>query len=400
MKVEDRLTRARIQIQRKNPFFAYLSLFLKFVEREDVGTCAIDIDGNFYYNTKFLDKLGDNEVEGVVIHEIGHLAFLHLLRLGSREMFVWNIACDCVVNVLATNNGFIMPKNSIIAINNTIELGKGIVLRDVNEKTAEELYDEIWKKLPKKSGQKGQSEEKGESIDKGRLDKHITREISDKEKSEKENEWKNRVEEAYVSSKMKGEVPLGVERLIGKLHESKINWKDMLYRHITQAIPYDFSYRKPNKKSISYGYYVPDVMKEKIEVVVCIDTSGSIGQEELNDFLSEIIGIAKAFRNRLSIRVLCHDIEVHTDYLVENGNIDKIKQVEIKGGGGTSHKPILDLLKNKYGNTKFAVFFTDMESDLQEIKLNDYPFAKLFVVSKQGNEECKLNGQSNTIKLG
>ena len=85
---------------------------------------------------------------------------------------------------------------------------------------------------------------------------------------------------------MIGKEPAGIERIIGKLHESKIDWKALLLRHIESSIPQDYTYARCSKKSISAGYYLPDTIKERIDVAVAIDCSGSIGRQELNDFIS------------------------------------------------------------------------------------------------------------------
>lgn len=395
LNIEDKLIRARIQIQRRNPFFAYLSLYLKFKEVKakelDGNGCGVDALGNFYYTTEFIDKLTDEELMGVVVHEILHLSFLHLLREGPRDHMGWNIACDIVVNEMLLNNNFRLPADGIIPENHCFEIGT-TKLTKLNEKLAEQVYDELPKQMKQK--QKG-------------FDLHIVgsglgkdnKPMSEEEKRQLTKDWLGKTEEAFVNSKMRGNVPVGMELLLGKLHENKVNWRSLLNRYITSYIPYDFTYAKPNKKSICSGFYMPDYFKEKIKVVVAVDTSGSIGQKELADFLSEIVGMARGLKDRLEMVLITHDTQIQNNLTIENGNISKILELQIKGGGGTSHEDVLNEIK-KIRDCKVAVFLTDGYSDLDNIKLNDYNFKKIFVISEGGSDEqIKDNKEVSIIKI-
>ena len=111
MNIKDRIIRARIRLQSKQPFFSYLSLFLKFREAKkgELPTYAgagVNIEGDLLYNKEWFEKLTDNLLLSVISHETCHLAFLHLNRLGSRDKVAWNFSCDLVINTLLKKNGF------------------------------------------------------------------------------------------------------------------------------------------------------------------------------------------------------------------------------------------------------------------------------------------------------
>lgn len=424
--VEDRLKRARIQIQRKNSFFAYLSLFLKLQKNEEIPSMGVDMWGNLHYNSNFVDGLTNDELEGVFIHEILHLALSHLTREGSRDHMLWNVAIDIVDNSLVLRNGFKLPKEGCIPNSADVFEQEGIIIANCSKKIAEEVYDELEKQIKKsmKGKQQGKNNSKGQGqspssgqgegdSDEGEgnsqggsgkgnkkkksqypemfpegFDKHMCESKHGKNSNkakEQEKFWDDKLREAVVVSKMKGDIPKGMERIIEKLHEETINWKSLLYNFITQQIPYNLTYARPNKKSVSIGEYMPDVLKEKIDVVIGIDTSGSIGREELTDFLSEIIGIARAFQQRINMRLITHEVDVNDDYEVRNGNIEKIKKLQIHGGGGTAHKPIFDYIKENVRDCKCAIFLTDGYSDIESINMTRYEFAKIFVISEDGS---------------
>jgi len=407
MNIEDKIKRARIQIQQRNSFFAYLSLYLKFKESKDLpdyAGCGVDIRGNFYYKEEFIKKLSDEELQGVIIHEILHLSLLHLLRLGTRQQLKFNVCADIVVNQLILDNNFKLPKDSILPQNNEVKVW-GQIIKDTNKKVAEEIYDELKESKQNKNG-KGNQNGQGtdENNQEGRFDKHFVGDengevLTENEKKAIQKEWNNRTEEALTISKMKGDLPRGIERIVGRLKESKINWKSLLNQFIIKQIPYDFTWNKPNKKSISVGTYMPDVLKEKISIVIGIDVSGSIGQEELTDFLSEIIGIARAYQERINMRLITHECSVVNDYEIRNGSIEKIKALEINGGGGTSHKEIFDFIKENERECKCAIFLTDGYSDCDEIEFNEYPFNKIFVISKGGTDN-QIKDKCKIISLG
>ena len=209
------------------------------------------------------------------------------------------------------------------------------------------------------------------------LDGHIIskgKEMTQSEKRELENKWKERMIEAHTIAKMKGNVPEGIERLIGKLFESRINWRTLLQRYIINQIPVDYSFTNPHKKSVSISTYLPEEVKEKIDLAVAIDLSGSIGGEEYSEFISEIIGIVRAFQENITMHFYSHDTDAYDGGLVENGNIEKIKSLQLKGGGGTSHKDVMKKIREELQDCKAVIFFTDCYSDLEDIKFEDYPY--------------------------
>lgn len=449
MEANEKLVKGRINIQFKNPFFAYLSLFLKFREdtkkelpKETLG-CGVNIKGDFLYNKDFINKLTIEEIEGVIIHELLHLALLHLTRRGDRDRIKWNIAVDVCVNQIIKDNNFSIPKGAIISDkNNKVILFGGTPfqqeIRDCNKKTAEEIYNEIiipefppnakigrigmatsgegknkseqgnvdnnkqderQQKVGKGKGN-GKEQKKQEQPEYQGFDYHFEAEdngeISDEQKREIENEWKSRIEEALAVSKLRGVVPAGMERLIDNLHKEKINWKALLYRYIINQIPYDYTWAKKSKKSMAVGSYLPSTTKEKIDIVTIIDVSGSIEQEELTDFLSEIIGIARAFKDRVNFRLLTHETSVNDDYIIENGNINKIMKLQIRGGGGTSFQGVVEYIKdikNKI-EPKCVVWLTDGYGD--KIPKQNYPI--IWVLSKKGSDEL-IKGKGEIIRL-
>jgi len=411
---EQRFKKAKIKLQSKNPFFSYLSLYLeekeaKKKELPDWAGMGVNIKGELFYSKKFVDKISDDELMSVLVHEILHLSLLHLLRLNNRNREGWNIACDLVVNHILEQNNFHLPKDCVKpkydyggkTSSYIFEIGKKIIQK-VEEKTAEQIYDELPKgfKIPSNRGYYivmggGDNNEKGKGTELKGFDEHILGEGLSKAQADKlKEEWENRISEAYINAKQRGDLPVGMERLIGKLHKEKIDWRTALRRFIVNEIPSDYSWCKPSKKSIACGYYLPDIVKEKVEIIIVIDTSGSVGQKELVDFLSEIIGMSKAYQDKIDMRLITCDCEIHEDLEVKNGNISKIKQLRGLGGGGTSFIRAIDYIKEKNYKPKCLVYLTDGYGD--EIKKQNYDI--IWVLSKNGSDEL-IKNKGKVIKL-
>lgn len=405
----ERISRARIQLQKQNSFWAYLSLFLKFKECKkgymEQDTMGIDTRGNVYYVKEFIDKLSDDELIGLITHEINHLVFLTQLRQGNRDPTGWNIASDLTINTILKNNNFKLPEGGVIPnSNNELNIGSKII-KDCNKKIAEEIYDELPKvKMKGVVFVVGNGKNKGKELGKA-IDVHLEgkgkggkgkdgKGLSPKEAKALEKEWKRRVQEAITVSKMKGDIPVGLERLCEKLHKEQIDWKSLLQNFITNQIPYDYSYNYPSKKSVSCGVYMPSILKEKIEIALMIDLSGSIGQKEYADFISEIIGICKAYQERISMRIFSHDVDCYDNGVIENGNIDKIKKMQLKGGGGTSFEIPLKYLKDNNINPKCLIWLTDGYGD--SVGKPNFPI--LWILTKDGSDEL-LKDSGQVIKL-
>ena len=141
---------------------------------------------------------------------------------------------------------------------------------------------------------------------------------------------------------------------------------------------------------------MPDFDKERVEVSVMIDLSGSVGQEEMTDFISEICGIAKAYKDRIDMKLYTHDTEIQSRFKVENGSIEKIKKLTLKGGGGTSFSMPLSQLKKEREKPKLLVWFSDGEGD--EIAKKDIICPILWILSKGGDDRL-IKNTGQVIKL-
>ena len=381
------ITRSKVALQNEKPFFAYLIMNMKFIKKEEVKSIGVDAFGNCYYNSKFIEKLSEEELKGVLAHEVLHLVLEHLQQGKNLNSKIHNIACDLCINDLLITNGFRLASGGLIPTYNhdyTFNNSDGttITISEIDKKTSIVIYHELLKYLK-------ENDKLTNSEDKKRFDKHIEgdgKPLSEAQKQEIKNKWKKAVSEASTYAREKGTMPDGLGLFVDGLLNEKVNWKSLLYKYLTKTIPFDYSYNRPSKRSFSVGVYMPIMRKESIEIVVSLDTSGSIQKEELTEFMSEINGIAKSFNN-LSMKLIVCDSEIKDIYTIGNGDNEKINELVIKGGGGTSHKPVYDYVTTHLPNTKLLVNFTDGYTDFDEL---DESVNTLWVICKNGVDTNKI----------
>lgn len=366
--IEDRIMKAKVRIVNGNPFFAYLTLYLPIAEDrqgliDECGGMCITQDDKIFYKPEYIKKIDDDELIFSVLHEVGHRAFLHIERGEGKQHFKWNVAIDLMINTLLKNNGFKAPKGVLLpdSDDNFIIMGKTI--DNISAKSAEEIYEEL-PEIPEPKTRKtyvffdnhveGKEGADGKGTDGKPNGKGNRIEISSAEINKIEQEWLNRVQTAAIEAKQRGTLPAGMERFVEDLSKVEIPWQTYLRRYVQQTIPNDFTWMSRSKKGHSLGFYLPNTTKEKIEVVIAIDVSGSIDQEQYTKFISEVISMARIYRERINMRIFFFDAEITTEYKIDNGNIPKIRAMKLVGGGGTCFNSVIEEMKEKsvYRNTK------------------------------------------------
>jgi len=372
---EERIIKAKIRLTddppEGRPFFSFLVSHMKFIEKAGIGTMAVNDNGECFYDPKFIDGLTDEEIIGGITHETMHVVLEHctigMEMRWNRELS--NIAMDIIVNNIISADNIKLPPvcGQLTPKNNEIDV-YGCHIKDVDIKSSGEIYDELYKHFKK------QLDDFLKQAGKSRFDDHIQSEGEGKDGEQKEGsglgrenldkkDWKKVLLDAMAKARERGCVPAGMERVIGKIMELKVDWRHQLFRYITSMIPVDYSWARPSRKTISTGVYLPDTEKEQIEIISAIDTSGSISDEELRTFLEELVGITRTFRN-VDLTILDCDADIHGIHQFRHANVDDITtKVKLKGGGGTSHKPVFRWLKKNRPQAKFIVCFTDGYTD-------------------------------------
>ena len=352
--VHERIVTARVGLLLRHPFFGNMATRLKITPADEfIPTAAVD-GRNLYYNTQFFNAMNNKEIEFVVAHEILHMVFDHLGRREERNPRLYNIAADYIVNNLLVRDR-IGDKPSIVDC-----------FQDFKYEgwQSEAVYDDLFKEA-EKNGQE-YVESLGEM-----LDEHID---WDKENEEREgkglpkysqeemDQIKDEIKESMLQSAQSagvGNTPAGIQRLIKEMTEPKMNWRELIRQQIQSTIKNDFTFARPNRKSMHTGAILPGQdFLDTCELCISIDMSGSIGNEQAADFLGEVKGIMDEFKD-YKIKIWCFDTKVYNedDFSADDGR--EITEYEVVGGGGTDFMANWHYMKEEDIVPKKFIMFTD-----------------------------------------
>lgn len=378
----DKVTKARVSITLTNPFFSSILLKRPIVEDKNIPTLCTD-GKEIRYNKKFLESLTPEEIKGGFIHEVKHIILLHHLRRGNRDPFKWNLAADLAINPLIIDYGFKLPKGCLYE-------------EEFKDMAAEQIYAKLPDPITIKiSCSGGEGEEKGINGKGGKTYKQFDdvvtpknpdgSELSEGQMKELEQEIKIDVQQAYQIAKKQGKVPAGLERFIKDFLEPKVNWREALAQFVVQRTRNDYSWVKPNKRYLQQGIYVPSLNKPELgEVVICVDTSGSIGQKELDEFTAEVKGILSCFCSKVYV-IYCDYKVAHVDEFDEPNDII----LKPHGGGGTSLAEPFRYMMEKGIEPIVAIYLTDGYADDYNKKIvTESPFDLIWCLSEK-NESFK-----------
>jgi len=366
MKDFDRLISASLlRLRMKSPFFATLALFTHIHTTERLPTAATD-GKNIFINPEFVQSLSSAQVDGLLLHEVLHAALLHVTRRGERNKEVWNIAADIVVNgMIIQTGGFELPQWVIreeklehLSVEEIYE----ILLYQTNN------YSLSWIDLldhpPDDALTIGEENTPGS--------------LNQTKQATLETYWKNAMQQAMVvarSNDNQGSIPAGLQRELGALTKAQLDWRSYLWRYLVQT-PTDFT--GFDRRFIGRGLYLDALAGESVQVFIAVDTSGSVGNQEMQLFLSEVQGILNSYPH-LNCDLYYADAEAYGPYSLESK--DEIPQPV--GGGGTSFIPFFDKVSENrdWHSTGVCVYLTD---GYGAFPLEPPPLPVLWVVTPGG----------------
>ena len=357
----DKLTTARVGLLLKAPFFGNMATRMKLIEADEWCPTAATNGRNFYYNTEFVKKLSVKKLEFLFGHEILHCVFDHFGRVGSRDRMLSNIAQDYAVNQILVDE----------------RIGEKITEVQIcydpkyRGKAWEEIYDELYEKA-EKIPMEDLLKQLGDL-----LDEHINEDGSSPGKEgegkdgkggkpgmtkEEAQAIKDEIKEAMIQAAAAagaGKTPAGIMRMIKDMTEPKMNWREIVNQEIQSIVRNDYSFTRPNRKSMHSGAILPG-MKEAttIDIGVTIDMSGSIGQEDATVFLSEVKGIVDQYED-FKINLWCFDTEIYNWKQITHDNSYELMDYEPQGGGGTDFMANWEFMKEQGIEPKKLIMFTD-----------------------------------------
>jgi predicted metal-dependent peptidase len=344
--LEVRLERARMRLAARLPFFGVLCLHAEHVVREDVETARTD-GRRIEYGEGYCRDLDDATLTGVMLHEVLHCALSHVPRIRGRHPMVWNLAADIVVNevVALAGDGVRLPagvvRNSRLAnlraeavyewlLENAVAVPSGF--------KADLVPTPLGQRDPWSVGEGVSGPDAGAGGRFGGPDPATA--------TANDRHWKDALAAARQLERSRGENSeiygrhghgmLGamLERLVTEQLEPVVDWRTALWEHVVRT-PDDYS--GFDRRLVGHELYLEELNTERLDVVVCVDTSGSVDQRMLAEFLAEVEAIASA-HDTVRVTLFYADATLDGPHELHSARV----LPRPRGGGGTDFRPFFD----------------------------------------------------------
>ncbi len=416
-KVELKLTAARTRLIIDKPFLGALVLRLPMEEAnpEWCKTTATDAR-KFYYNAEYIDCLSIEETQFMLSHEALHCALSHFSRRQHRVTHKWDLACDYAINPLLEKDGLTPPPGTLR-------------LREYEGMTAEEIYPLIddlddqetldqhiyddstsdsennvapppkddsdtdntrKEKLPSqgKGSQKSPEQKDGkagnlpqgkdDSEGGGKSEPAQAKDVNNgrgAEKpqplthQEKENltvQWQQRLAGAAQQAMQAGKLDGEMARMVDFLLQPQLPWRNLISRYLNSIARDDYSYTRPSTRRGDPAIY-PSLRSAQLDIVIAIDTSGSISMTEIQEFVSEIDSLKAQMRARVTLIACDSELAEGCPWVFEPWDEFRLPK-SIKGGGGTRFSPVFDWANQQDKLPDILVYFTDAEGEFPKVE--------------------------------
>lgn len=369
LSAEQRVQKAHIALMNDPKYALYSGIFMMGrTSVLDQGCPTAYTNGvDVRYGRKFVDKLSDTDLRGLILHENLHKAFRHLTvweDLYKKDARKANMACDYVINLMIYDSDpdgkFVTLPEGGLLDEQYRGLDAGTVFRMLKENKGGKKgkgKSEKGNDDGSESGDDGDDEETS-----GGFDEHGWDEAGELSKEEKDKIAHDIDQALRQGALLAGKLGANVPREIADILESKVNWRDALRDFITSYCDSkDIStWRRPNRRWVDRDVYLPSTIGESVgQLVVAIDTSGSIGNEIIGAFLGEVRQICQTVTPE-AIELLYWDTRVCQHETYERDSFDSLlTTTKPRGGGGTSPNCIPKYLNDKGIKPEAIIVLTD-----------------------------------------
>lgn len=313
-------------INQNTAFLGCLLCNLKFSWDSSIETACVS-NTDFRWNPEWFDSLTKDERKFVLLHELWHIALLHGARMGSRDPERWNVACDIYINNNLISEGYEPIKGCLWDaqyVDHTV--------------TEEYIYDQlppnqklqVW-------GTQIQKESSSETLQKVSMVQQA-------------------VSTAALAGNEVGEEVIGVIRQFLK---PKLPWRNLLHRYLLEKKEPAWNWSHSNRRR--RDVYLPAFLPQEeslTSILMCLDTSGSISEEEIKRFVSEV-KFVQTNLNPKKLTIIQFD-RVIQEIKVYTPN-KPFKNIQVKGHGGTSYKEVREYIVQH--KPTLSIIFTDLFAD-------------------------------------
>lgn len=378
--LNERVLRARIRLSMQQPFLASAVMRLPVRPVKGASWCrTAATDGyHIFYNPQWIATLREDELRGLLAHEVMHVLFSHADRRQEREARAWNMACDYAINYLLIQRGFSLPEG-------------GLISTHAQGKTSEQLYAELMQQKPSTNGSSAKSG--GQGGGKGKRKKlggpvrpedgladHSSDRVPDAGEDlidaddprvrpvrsadapdrEQLSELRRELRQEALS-RLSGD-GAGAFRIECQADEARrIDWRSLLRAHLSDRIKGDWTSFPFSKRWVHRGLFMPSAgMLVPGHVVFAIDTSASMSLELLASIADELRAFREVFPCRLSVLQCDASLQSVEQFEAMDG-YDIPEHLEMHGRGGTAFDPVFEWADSQ-ADVAVLIYATDGQS--------------------------------------
>jgi predicted metal-dependent peptidase len=396
--VATKLAAARTKLILDKPFLGALVLRLPMLIADGAWCPTTGTDArNFYYNPSYINSLTLAQTQFMLAHEALHCALSHFARREHRNISRWDLACDFAINPLLVADGLKPPYNAQI-----MDEYEGMTAEEIyplikdnedNETLDQHLYDQDSQgnsggdnpdqgQDRKNNPSGGQQQESRESAPEGNGDGQQTGKIEQQPRDEQspsppppltseeretlEIQWQQRLAGAAQQAMQAGKMDGAMARMVDHLLQPRLPWRMLLSQYMTAVARDDFSYMRPSRRGQDDAI-LPSLHSAQLDVVIALDTSGSIKSGEIDEFLSEVSALKGQMRARISLIPCDAIIAPGAPWIFEPWEEISFEE-SIQGGGSTDFRPVFQWLDEQTFQPDLLVYFTDAEGVFPELE--------------------------------
>ena len=359
MDKQQSLSKISKELMLKEPYYGFFLIMLnKLWDSKRVPTAGVSKNGINYQlaiNPEFWESLSEEHKYGLLKHELLHIAFGHLttfFKFSDRKLA--NVAMDMEINQYIDDEQ--LPEGGI-NINDYEDL-------NLDTRAGCRYYYDKLKQLQDEKNKNGTCgnepmDELLDNIESGNIPDHSTWEefdnLSEAEKQLIERQLQKVLTDAQEQTiKKRGTVPGEIEGLIivEEIVKPKFNWRGYI-RRFTGVSTKVFTKKIRRKENRRFSDNPGLKVKMRQHMLLAIDTSGSVSDTELKEFMSEIFHIYKC---GVDITI------VQCDTTIKSIEPYKGKlEMNVTGRGGTEFDPVLEYFNENQKKYTSLVYFTDGE---------------------------------------
>lgn len=403
-----KLTAARARLILDNPFLGVLVLRLPLVEATEwCDTSGTDAK-SIYYNPIYINNLTLSEVQFVLAHEALHCGLSHFARREHRAQKRWDVACDHAVNQLLKNEELDRPQGALFNEDYAGLSAEEIYLcidADNDEQAMDQhYYDTDPDEPPQTDSNTADDQSNGKSSNTSPDTLPLSPEkpsdqsldhtaqppeeqtttqqqtandtspqkpaskpppaLSTAERDHLDTQWQQRLASAAQQAAQAGKLSESMSRMLEHLLQPVLPWRALLARFMSSTARTDYNLTRPSRRREGDAI-LPSLHTRQIDVVVALDTSGSVRENELSEFLSELNAIKGSMNARVTLFACDDNLDPDCPWTYEPWDTMQLP-AQLAGGGLTDFRPVFERIPVIIAKPDLVIYFTDAKGRFPE----------------------------------